>query len=89
MSPGTYMVKLAVDGQEFTQKLEVRKDPSYLMLPTSCSPAAHLVGNSYFIDKKALLAIVVVNRQLRCQRAAIARNSSWPKFPAIYLLSKT
>ncbi len=28
VSPGTYTVKLAVDGQEFTQTLEVRKDPS-------------------------------------------------------------
>jgi photosystem II stability/assembly factor-like uncharacterized protein len=28
MPPGTYTVKLAVDGQEFTQSLEVRKDPN-------------------------------------------------------------
>ncbi len=27
VAPGTYMVKMTVDGKEFTQKLEVRKDP--------------------------------------------------------------
>ena len=82
VSPGTYTVKLTVDGKSYTQPIVVKQDPRVKTPALVMNQVYTLTNSMYYGAVDAQQAATVVG-QLRAQAAALAPKAQGPAAAAL------